>query len=1112
MIDLNDTRPFGLEPVRHDLDEIVGRLRESAEHWVPQHFPNGRRNGDEWRLANIGGNAPRKNGSCVIALKGPHAGDWIDFDTGEGGGPLSTLEHATGLTGRALFDYAAELAGTAPVRTAPIRTAAPAQAKDGAGSTPEAAPETRSKENARREIEIVIKGCRALADSPAETYLAARGLAVPDTPELRFHPDLTHWETRTGYPGLVAFVRNAGGRVVGIHRTYLAPDGAAKADLPSPRMMLGPVAGGTVRLAPPGGNAALGIAEGIETALSVMQSCPGLPVWAALAAGNLAHVALPPEVVRVVILADNDGEGAGIRAAERAAARHAAEGRRVWIAMPDRAGEDFNDLLQRAGPDAVRQALEAAVEWTPATTPEDAQPAMVEATASEVGGHRPVGFSAPDAPTTRMRADDGDLARLTARGWDLLKAANTPSWLYRCGGRPSWVERDDEGRPIAHAMTEDRMRHALAQLADWRRTSRSGDLVPAHPPAVLLKNLLATPDPALPVLAAIVTAPVFGHDGSLVTEPGYHAATRLLYEPPPGFVLPAVPERPSSAETDAARTLLLDGLLGDFPFTSEAERAHALALILLPFVRALIDGPTPLHLIEKPAPGTGATLMIDAIAVVTTGVSASVMVEGRDDEEWRKRLTAKLRQIPSIVLIDNLRRRLDAAPLAAALTAPWWEDRILGKSETVRFPIRCTWIATGNNPQFSNELARRLVRIRLDAHVDQPWRREDFRHANLLAWTRANRAALVAACLTLGRAWIAAGRPRHGSMLGSFEAWAGIMGGILEAAGVPGFLANLDEMYEAADAEGAVWRAFVAAWWERHGTAEVGTAELHELAIACEPPLPLGDGGERSQRTRLGRALGRLRDRVFAIGELRVCVRVAGTRQRAQRWRLTIENQGPDQRSPRSPGSHRENQTPDTRSPRSHPANQTLDARSPRSLYLGNTTGCTKANKVGCGGTGSLLENPTPDARSPRSPGRVNVCERSLPRSLEKAVLYQSASEHSELSERFSAPYARTDARARAHASARGRGPEKVHNVHHVHFGKQNQRLKGVNVRVNVLAHVHPLPNRPFRPVRGAAAPTGPPRVAPPNAQERVAAAFLEVPRRHPDHDNPDRRRSPWLT
>ena len=186
----------------------------------------------------------------------------------------------------------------------------------------------------------------------------------------------------------------------------------------------------------------------------------------------------------------------------------------------------------------------------------------------------------------------------------------------------------------------------------------------------------------------------------------------------------------------------------------------------------MIAGPTPLHMVEKPAPGTGATLMVDAISIVATGTSASVMVEGRDEDEWRKRLTAKLREIPSILLIDNLRRQLDASSVAAALTAPFWEDRVLGKSEMVRFPIRCVWIATGNNPQFSNEIARRMVRIRLDPHEDQPWLREGFRHPNLLAWVWQNRARLVAACLTLGRAWIAAGMPRHQKTIGSFEGWA----------------------------------------------------------------------------------------------------------------------------------------------------------------------------------------------------------------------------------------------------------------------------------------------------------------------------------------------------
>ncbi|WP_276199977.1 hypothetical protein [Chelatococcus sp. XZ-Ab1] len=491
----------------------------------------------------------------------------------------------------------------------------------------------------------------------------------------------------------------------------------------------------------------------------------------------------------------------------------------------------------------------------------------------------------------QLRADEGDLARAHARSWGLLLASNNTPWLFRSGSMPTWAVHDDDGLPMARPVTEERMRHMLAKLADWRRLARNSDLVPAHPPTPLIKSLLATPDPGLPVLAGIVTTPVFGRNGALLTEPGYHPDARLLYQPTPGFAVPQVPERPSPVEIATARSLIIDDMLGEFPFTGHAERAHAVALMLLGFLRAMIDAPTPLHLIEKPTPGTGATLMVDAIATVLTGVSASVMTEGRDDEEWRKRLTAKLRQIPSMVLIDNLRHPLDSSALAAALTAPFWEDRILGASEMTRLPIRCVWIATGNNPEFSNEMARRIVRIRLDARVDQPWRREGFRHPDLMSWVRANRPRIVAACLTLCRAWIAAGRPRGARMIGSYEIWSQIMGGVLEVAGIEGFLANLDEMLAAADGEGAIWRSFIGAWWDRFGTAEVGTGDLYEVALVCEPPLPLGAGGDRSQRTRLGKALARMRDRVFDIDGRKIRVRTLGVSHQAKRWQLTIEGE-----------------------------------------------------------------------------------------------------------------------------------------------------------------------------------------------------------------------------
>lgn len=91
VIDLNDVLPSRPQPDRYDLDLIVQRLREAAEDWVPRLFPRGRKAGDEWRLANIRGDAPRKMGSCVITLRGPHAGDWIDFDGNQGGGPISAI-------------------------------------------------------------------------------------------------------------------------------------------------------------------------------------------------------------------------------------------------------------------------------------------------------------------------------------------------------------------------------------------------------------------------------------------------------------------------------------------------------------------------------------------------------------------------------------------------------------------------------------------------------------------------------------------------------------------------------------------------------------------------------------------------------------------------------------------------------------------------------------------------------------------------------------------------------------------------------------------------------------------------------------------------------------
>lgn len=890
VIDLNDVLPSRPQPDRYDLDLVVQRLREAAEDWVPRLFPRGRKAGDEWRLANIRGDAPRKMGSCVITLRGPHAGDWIDFDGNQGGGPISAIEEATRLDGRALIVEAAEIAGVAP--GAPERRAPPVPPP--------------ARRDPALEIAHILTAAVPIPDTPVARYLTGRGLTVPMTADLLFHPDLTHWETKTGYPAMLGQVRDRDGAVIGLHRSYLAIDDAAvtKAPLDKAKKMLGRVAGGAVRLAGLGDGDRLALSEGIETGLAVMTACPDLPVWATLSTSGLEQVDLPPAARRVLILADNDASGAGLRAAEAAARRLRAQGRDVAVVLPPEEGEDFNDLLLREGQEAIA-ALIADAE----VIAED-EPSLL------IGQHRPVNYQGSGEVVPTLRADDGDLARSVEQVWSLLMASNRTPWVFRFAGQPTWVVPDDEGRPVATAITEERLRHMLARLAHWKRLNGKGELVPAPPPIAVVKSVLATPDPALPVLVGIVNTPVFGRGGTLITTPGYHPDARLLYAPTPGFAVPTIPARPSAAEIAAARNLLCEDLLGDFPFVGPAEMAHVIALLLLGFLRGMIDGPTPLHLIEKPTPGSGATLMVDAVATILTGSGAGVMTEGRDDDEWRKRVTAKLRQIPIILLIDNLRAKLDSSAVAAALTAPFWEDRILGGSEMARFPIRCLWIATGNNPEFSNEMARRLVRIRLDPHEERPWQRTGFRHPDLMTWVRANRPRLVAACLTLCQAWIAAGKPQGARSIGSFENWAHVVGGVLDVAGIEGFLGNLDEMMEASDSEGAGWSAFIAAWWDRFGTAEVGAADLFDVATFCDPAPPISGNNDKAQRTSFGIAIKKMRDRVFRVGDLKLRLVQTGTFRRAVKWQLKVSEQpsrpqsgprGPDACEPRGAGVNLQN-------------------------------------------------------------------------------------------------------------------------------------------------------------------------------------------------------------
>lgn len=490
-------------------------------------------------------------------------------------------------------------------------------------------------------------------------------------------------------------------------------------------------------------------------------------------------------------------------------------------------------------------------------------------------------------------ATDQDLPRITAAAVAALAASNHPPTLFTFGGIVGRLDVDGGAVPVFVKLDEHRCRRALALAASWQRRLRNGSPAAAFPPVPVVRNVLASPvaDLGLPVLHRIIEAPMFDRTGQLHLTPGYSSSSLMFYAPAPGLVVPEVAAMPANADVTRARELLLGDLLVDFPFISNAERAHALSVVLLPFVREMIDGPTPLYLVEKPTPGTGATLLVTALLWPAAGRDVPVMTEGTDEESWRKRITSTLCGSPTAVLIDNLRRRLDSAALSSAITATTWEDRVLGRSENIRIPVRCAWLATGNNPALSNEISRRAIRIRLDARIDRPWLRSGFTHDPLLTWAREHRPRLVWACLTLIQRWIADGRRPGRVVLGQFEGWSRVLGGVLDVAGVPGFLQNVDEFYDLADTESAGWRGLVERWADRHGAAAVGVADLWRLVSpddgsGLEPLvfdfLDDAKATDRSLRTRFGKRLAAQRDRVF--GGFRITA--AEPKQGAARWRL----------------------------------------------------------------------------------------------------------------------------------------------------------------------------------------------------------------------------------
>ena len=201
----------------------------------------------------------------------------------------------------------------------------------------------------------------------AEVYLNGRGIRVAPWPAaLRFHPAADHPKLKQKFPALIA--RVIGAAEASFQFTYLSADGKSKAaiDKEDQRRTLGSNKGGVVLLTDDiQPSATLLVGEGVESVLSAMQAS-GLPGAAVLGIGGLANVEFSPDVVEIVMLAENDD--ASRKAIDKVAPLLSEKGVKVRVAQPPFG--DFNDLIdpskEGGGPGGfviAKMIIAAAPEW-----------------------------------------------------------------------------------------------------------------------------------------------------------------------------------------------------------------------------------------------------------------------------------------------------------------------------------------------------------------------------------------------------------------------------------------------------------------------------------------------------------------------------------------------------------------------------------------------------------------------------------------------------------------------------------------------------------------------------------------------------------------------------
>lgn len=483
-----------------------------------------------------------------------------------------------------------------------------------------------------------------------------------------------------------------------------------------------------------------------------------------------------------------------------------------------------------------------------------------------------------EARAAKNAKDDRKLIQIEAgREFEAVDAAEDAilgSGVYRFGGE--LVEVKLEQIFVAMLMKDDAYRYSrlsvaailekfsrAARFEKW--DAREREWVTRSAPSALAEMYLARDGSwKVPALSGVVTCPTLRPDGSLLTAPGYDVATGLLFAP--RGKQPRLSDAvPTKAEARQAldllkKTLRTFKLVGRDAEGRSPSVSVALSGILSAVMRRSLDT-VPVHAFSAPVAGAGKSSIVDIASVIACGSRAAVTSAGTKeagDVELEKRLASSMLAGDAVIAIDNIEAPLGGDFLCQLTTQHKVKIRVLGESRNVVIPNTATIFATGNNMAVAGDMTRRALVARIDPESERPELEEYYFDAVRLA--QRARPALVAAALTVLRAWRASGEKPNRPPLGSFETWSKTVRAALIWLGESDPVEVMEEVRKT-DPRLAKLKTMMLAWEEVFGAVGKTT---REVASACQDRKHVGEGEDG--RPRWGDFVHReLRDAVTAV-------------------------------------------------------------------------------------------------------------------------------------------------------------------------------------------------------------------------------------------------------